>query len=449
MKVVRKGNVESTEFDVLILGAGAAGLAAAMRLSAAGRRVLVVEARDRIGGRILTVDAEGEPIELGAEFVHGRTPVIFELLERFGLRAMEVDGDEFCNSQGRVMECEFFEEVHKVLEQLKKYDGPDISFEEFLRQECDFEETKRWARSYVAGFHGAPPDDGGVKGIIADTKAEEEIGGPRSWRIEGGYRRLIDCMWQECEKNGVELRLNTLVDGVEWSAGVRVKALGMEFRAPRAIVTLPVGVLQAGMVRFEPELTEKKNALQGLAMGEVARCVLSFRERWWEQVKSTDGRSMERLSFLLSQAEDFPTWWTQAPRKSFTLTAWASAITAPGLKGKSLEEVTGRAVNALAKILGVAAERIRGELVSSHWHDWCSDPLTAGAYTYARVGGSEGYRELSIPLRGTLFFAGEATDSTGNHATVNGAIASGFRAAEEVLTNRKESDSTLDAKPAS
>lgn len=432
---VRKGNVESKDFDVLIIGAGAAGLAAALRLSKAGRRVLMLEARDRIGGRILTIESEGNAIELGAEFVHGKSPEIFDLVNRFELKTTEVDGDQFCNLKGKLAECDFFEQVHEVFEKLKKYEGPDISFEQFLRGVCEDEETRQWSRSYVAGFHGAPPDDAGVKALIADTKAEEDIDGQRSWRIEGGYRRLIDCMWQECVKNGVELRLNAPVKRVEWSNGVRVVTTLGEFSAPKGIVTLPVGVLQAGVIEFSPELREKEEALRGTAMGDVSRCVLTFKSRWWEELKSSDGKSLKDVSFLFSRAADFSTWWTLNPWKLPVLTGWASSLTAPGLTGKSSDEVTKKALEALSQIVGVDVEMIRRELVSSHWHDWCADPLTRGAYTYARVGGERAYGELAKSLAGTLFFAGEATDATGNHATVHGAIASGYRAADEVLSS--------------
>jgi monoamine oxidase len=425
--------VKSRRFDVVIIGAGAAGLAAAMRLSAAGRKVVIVEARDRIGGRILTVDANGHSIELGAEFIHGRSPVIFDLVERYGLKTFEVDGDQFCNFRGGLAECDFFEEVSAVLDKLEKYEGPDISVDEFLQRVCEKKETLEWARSYIAGFHGAPPEDAGVKALSDDTKAEED---QRSWRIEGGYRKLIECMWQECERNGVELRLNAEVKRVTWGAETRVITAEEEFQAAKVVVTVSVGILKGGVIQFEPELSTKKASLDGIAMGNVARCVLSFRTRWWEELKSKDGRSLKDVSFLFSHVADFPTWWTQNPAKVPSLVGWASAVSAPGLTGRSQEEVATRAVTALAKVIQVEESRIREELIEANWHDWCADPFTRGAYTYARVGGGA-YSELAAPVGEILYFGGEATDATGNHATVHGAIASGYRAADEILASRK------------
>jgi monoamine oxidase len=425
--------MENSDFDVLIIGAGAAGLAAAMRLSAGGKTVVVVEARDRIGGRILTVDADGVPIELGAEFIHGRAPEIFDLVNRFGLRAIPVGGDQFCNVDGQLCACDFFREVDEVFDKLMSYRGPDVSFEQFLQSVCEEETTREWARGYVAGFHGAPPADAGVEALIHDTKAEEEIG-QQSWRIEGGYQRLIDRMWEACEQRGVRLELNTNVERIEWSNRIRAIAGGKEFKAKAAIVTLPISVLKAKAITFLPPLDEKQSALDQIAMGDVARCVLRFRRRFWEGLHSRDGKSLKDVSFLFSRGSDFPTWWTQAPTKMPVLVGWASAITSPNLTGHSHEEISAKAVTALAKILGLNESLVQSELVSAHFHDWYADPLTRGAYTYARVGGSGAYRSLALPLRDTLFFAGEATDATGNHATVHGAIASGYRAADEVLS---------------
>jgi monoamine oxidase len=426
--------MEKTDFDVVIIGAGAAGLAAAMRLSAAGKSVAIVEARDRIGGRILTVDADGVPVELGAEFIHGRAPEIFDLVNRFKLKTTLVVGDQFCNIAGELCACDFFREVDEVFDKLMQYRGPDISFEQFLQSVCEEETTREWARGYVAGFHGAPPDDAGVEALIRDTKAEEEIG-QQSWRIEGGYRRLVDSMWEACKTSGVHLQLNAKVERVEWNNGVRVTAGAKEFRGKTAIITLPISVLQTNAVGFTPPLDGKRSALDGIAMGAVARCVLRFKRRWWEELKSKEGKSLKDASFLFSRGTDFPTWWTQAPAKMPILVGWASAITAPALTRHSHDEVSAKAVTALAKVLGVDESLIRSELVSAHFYDWSADPLTRGAYTYARVGGSAAYRSLAEPLRNTLFFAGEATDSTGNHATVHGAIASGYRAADEVLSS--------------
>lgn len=421
--------MKSKRIDVVIIGAGVAGLAAAMRLSAAGRKAVIVEARDRIGGRILTVDSGDHPMELGAEFIHGETPVIFELVERYGLKTFEVDGDQFCNFRGGLAECDFFEEVNEVLEKLKKYEGPDISVDEFLQRVCEKKETLEWARSYIAGFHGAPPEDAGVKSLIVDTGAEED---QRSWRIEGGYKKLVECMWQECERQGVELRLNAKVERVTWSADVRVETSQEEFQAKKILVTVPASVLKSGAIQFDPELSAKKAALNGIAMGHVARCVLSFRKRWWEELRSDRGKSLRDVSFLFSHVDDFPTWWTQNPAKVPSLVGWASAITAPGLTGRPDEEVASRAIAALAQVVHVEESRIREELVEVKWHDWCADPFARGAYTYARVGGGA-YSELAASIGEVLYFAGEATEVTGNHATVHGAIASGYRAADEIL----------------
>jgi len=145
--------------DVLIVGAGAAGLAAGQALTAAGRHVTILEARHRIGGRIFTLPAasHGVPIELGAEFVHGRPPEIFSLAEQAGLTLDELHGQFWYAQNGKLCPDEFPSERSPVFERMEKYQGPDVSFRRLLDEHCaDLPaEAKLWATAYVEGFHAA------------------------------------------------------------------------------------------------------------------------------------------------------------------------------------------------------------------------------------------------------------------------------------------------------
>ncbi|HEX2917376.1 MAG TPA: NAD(P)/FAD-dependent oxidoreductase, partial [Edaphobacter sp.] len=337
--------------------------------------------QDRIGGRICTVERNGYRIEAGAEFIHGRAPEIFELVERFGLKTTEVEGETYCNLGDGLKVCDFFEEVDQVFDKLKRYTGPDKSFEEFVRESCEQESTRQWARGYVAGFHGAPPELAGVAGLIDDTLAEERIDGERSWRIHAGYGALVDAMWQCCERQGVLLRTSSPVTAVRWADAIEVECGSESYRARRAIVTLPLSDLQAASVTFDPPLTAKQKPLQQLAMGTVARCTLVFKRPFWRELHGLDGHELGDVSFMFSRGEDFPTWWTQAPADVPILTAWASSITALGLTGQPNDVVTDRALQSLQAITGITMESLKQEFVSAVWHDWHSNPWVRGAYS--------------------------------------------------------------------
>jgi monoamine oxidase len=185
-------------------------------------------------------------------------------------------------------------------------------------------------------------------------------------------------------------------------------------------------------MKFDPPLTAKHEALSRLRVGHVLRVVLIFSSRFWTGLHA-DRRTLEKMTFLFSGDEDFPTWWTLYPIKQPVLTAWSPADAAERLSKLSDHEICERAVQSLARVLHISLDRCRAKLVAAYTHNWQTDPYSRGAYSYVAFGGSDVQRELAAPLNGTLFFAGEATNFQGHHGTVHGAIASGYRAAKEIL----------------
>ncbi len=430
---------------VIIIGAGVAGLAAARELSRAGVPVVVLEARDRIGGRIHTLHPPGleAPVELGAEFVHGRPPEIWELAERGGLRLAKVEGDMWCHGESRLHPCDFFSEVERIMDLMDEPGAPDRSFTDFLasiHNGASLEHAKRWALGYVEGFHAARPDRISVRSLVAGMKADQEVGGEVSFRVIGGYDQVVNRLWAECDAQYIELRLRCLASEVRWKPGavaveVDAEDHGTTLEAGRAIITVPLPLLKSnagpGGIRFRPPLEDKQRALALLEMGPALHVTLRFRERFWEEIHADD-RTLAGMSFLFSPEAQLPTWWTQAPNRAPLLTAWAAGRRADELSHRGDKEIAERALESLARIFDRKPGELETLLVSAHWHDWQADPFCRGAYSYAVVGGEHAAEQLAQPLADTLFFAGEATDPRHN-GTVHGAIASGRRAARELL----------------
>ena len=442
--------------DVIILGAGAAGLSAAIELTRAGLAVSVIEARNRIGGRIFTLrdpvcDA---PIELGAEFIHGKPPEIWDLLRRNHLDATEVDGDVWCLREDKLSPCDFFSEVDQLLEQMDDR-APDQSFLEFLQHCCPGSKSpatqtaKDWALGYVTGFHAADPAQISVHSLVKGLRADEKIEGNRAFRIVSqGYEALLEIFRRELREANVSCQLDTVATAIRWQPGnVELSACNqagtITMTAPRLLITLPLSILQAspeepGAVRFVPDLPpQKQAALSKLAMGKAIRVTLRFQQRFWDDLRpphSTESKSLANMSFLLSHEDWFPTWWTTMPEKLPIITGWAPFHCAERLSGKSTEFVVDKCLHSLSRVLRISRSELESLLAHAYWHDWQSDPLSRGAYSYVKTGGDEAQHTLAAPVEDTLFFAGEATDISGHNGTVHGAIGTGHRAAKQVLS---------------
>jgi monoamine oxidase len=438
--------------DVIVIGAGVSGLAAACELAAPGLRVSVVEARGRIGGRVCTErDPKLDfPIELGAEFIHGRSPEIWQPLQKAKIKITEVDGDSWCVFDRGLAECDFFSQVEAILEKMDD-SGPDESFADFLNRRfpnlgnAATEAAKRRALGYVTGFNAADPALVSVHWLVKEMRAEEKIEGDRAFRSANGYADLLGLFRGQMEERGVDVHLGTVVNRVEWGAGhVAVAASSpngtKDFMADGVLVTVPLAVLQAdaggtGAIQFRPALPlEKLEALNKLEMGKVIRVVLRFRERFWEKISPAGHGEMNLgdMSFIFGEDEWFPTWWTTMPEKKPLITGWAPFRCAERLSGQNSDFVVQKSLRSLSKFLGVSIGGLQDQIEQSYFHDWQSDPFSRGAYSYQKVGANGAAEALAAPIDDTLFFAGEATDS-GNTGTVHGAIASGRRAAREIL----------------
>ncbi|PYX55116.1 MAG: FAD-dependent oxidoreductase [Acidobacteria bacterium] len=448
--------------DIVIIGAGAAGLAAATELGQAGLAVSILDARNRIGGRIFTLSDPvcHAPVELGAEFIHGRPPEIWDLLKKRRVRVKEVDGDNWCVQSGHLGKCDFFSEVDEILKQMDDQ-TPDESFVDFLKHCCRqsktnrrLQEAKERALSYVTGFNAADPSQVSVHWLLKGMRAEERIEGDRAFRAQHGYADLIEIFQKQLLNAGVSIQLGIKVDSIHWRPGnVEVRANGStSFAAPRVLITLPLGVLRAsteenGAVRFAPDLPrQKKRALSKLAMGKVIRVTLRFRERFWVRLpkdRRKGSKTLAKMSFLFSQDDCFPTWWTTMPERLPIITGWAPFRCAERLSGQNEAFVVEQSLQTLNRLLGVSTQELESLLQHAYFHDWQNDPFSRGAYSHAKVGGDGAQAALASPIENTLFFAGEATDISGHNGTVHGAIASGRRAASEIQRSLRRGDDGL------
>ncbi len=437
----------SFEVDVLIIGAGAAGLSALRELDRAGVNVLCVEARDRIGGRILTMHdpLSPIPIELGAEFIHGRPPEIWNLVRDAGLGVYDCADRAIHIEKGKVQrDSDAWLPVHRVMSDMQKAaeKKPDQPFSVFLEKSRHSEDAKRLSANFVEGFNAARKEIVGIHSLAQDAKASDEIDGDRSFRFLDGYDSLPHALLNGVSDPASKLRLNSVVETISWRSGsvtVRVRSALTGDKAVihcrRALISVPLGVLQAhpdapGAIRFDPEPKELLDAARKLEFGQVFRVIMRFREPFWE--KNPD---LSDAGFLLSDEPLFPTWWTPLARRAPILTGWSAGPHADALEGRTRQDIFSAATASLSKIVAVEPAALNRLLISAYFHDWHADPFAQGAYSYVPAGALPAREKLAQPVENTLYFAGEAANLQGHSATVHGAIASGQHAARLLVNH--------------
>jgi monoamine oxidase len=434
------------ESKIIVIGAGAAGLAAARALHDVGVDVQVIEARNRIGGRVFTVTdpSTQKPIELGAEFIHGQAPELQQLLDDASLLTVDVCGTRWQATSSRLRPLKgFWERLDRAFRQLDTESGSDRSFDDVFRTRPGgrrLANDRRLARQYVTGFHAADPRLISARALAEGGSPGDDLRERRLARVAEGYERVLAWL---AEPLASRITLSSVVTAVRWKRShVAIDvARRKRFTGRAAIVTVPLGVLQAnpnrrGAIAFEPALHQKAQALQRLRMGAVVRVVLRLGERFWtgERFARSHAREgIERMTFLHTRDDTFPTWWTSYPSMSPLIVGWSGGPNALALAAQSPTVIASRAVDALARQCHISPRRLRS-LVEAVWmHDWLHDPYARGAYSYHMVDGADAPAALARPLEATLFFAGEATDTEGATGTVHGAIASGRRAARQLM----------------
>ena len=433
------------DYDCIIVGAGAAGLSALVELDRAGYRVACLEARDRIGGRILTVRDSfcPIPVELGPEFVHGRPPEVWDIIRSASLPVYDCADAAVHVRNGKVQtHDDAWEPVDRLMTEMQKAasEGRDQTFAEFLDHSSFPSEAKELSTSFVEGFNAARKDVIGIASLSQDRTASAAIDGDRSFRLVSGYDSVMQKLFQRVSGVNTRLCLNTVVTDIEWRAGsVTLNSCSFltgqstQTTAGKLILTVPLGVLGAepntvGYIRWNPIPHEIIKAAAALAFGQVIRIVFRFQKSFWE-----DNADFADAGFFLSNEELFPAWWTPLAVRAPILTGWSAGPHADRLLGLSREAVVNHAIQSVAGILGINSDLVSSMLEQVYFHNWHADPFARGAYSYVPAGAMAARQALAVPVEDTLFFAGEATELNGHSATVHGAIASGRRAAQQVI----------------
>ncbi len=441
--------------DVIIVGAGAAGLMAARELAKAGRRVLMLEARDRIGGRIMPLDksAFGYPAQGGAEFVHGAAPLTRALMAEAGLTYVPDQGDSWSVREGKLERTTDFPVDENLLKRKQSLMADDLSVAQFLDTylagpEC--ERTRNAITRLAEGYDGA-----NIRKMSAATIRNEWLNGDHaSGRIREGYGALLNFLKKQCDPGVVKIQLGARVTSIGLGPGVSqvsVTSIAAEdstmtlspkrripkvssvikaptvITAPKVILTVPVSVLAD--IKLDAELAWKYAAAAQAGFGTAIKAVFRFKTKFWERIL---GHDLTAMSWIFSN-EPFFAWWTQYPETVPVLTGWMGG---PGTtqytntNEAGLREV---ALTSLANMFQLAPATLAKQVIASKVLDWQADLFSRGSYTYTTIHTKDAYERLAVPFENAIFFAGEAVGHA--NGTVEAALESGLKTAKRILSS--------------
>jgi len=416
---------------ILVVGAGAAGLMTARELVRAGKRVTILEARDRCGGRIypLPVEEYGYPAEGGAEFVHGAAPVTRALMREAQVSLLPRGGTRWSARTGKVSPNEpspphmgrFYQALSEV-----KVDLPIAEFLETHFAGRRYDELRRSITRTVEGYDAADPRRASTLALRDEWMARDE---GQHGRIAKGYGELIEYLSSECRRHGAELHLGEAVAAIDEACGrVAVRCYdGATFEADAAILTVPLPLLSE--IALPSAARERVTATADIGFGNVVKILFRFATKWWADL---GGRDLGDLSFLLSDAK-VPTWWTQYPDRYPVLTGWLAGPKADRVSSLTEAELIDMGLASLGEIFDLPLDGIRRNLVAARAINWGNDPFARGAYSYPTPRTREGQSVLRKPNGDTIFFSGEALYAGPELGTVEAALASGQETAQTIM----------------
>lgn len=434
-----------------IIGAGAAGMYVADILQTRGVRVVIYEASDRLGGRVHSIrQFEDNPLnsdfptELGAERIWGTDSLWAKMVQQLGIPAVEftaqmndcffLDGTYF--KKADALKDPDFAAAFQFANSLKTYAGDNVSVQQAIQSAGLNPRVHAILNSWLANRHGTSSDRLGIQALAESASLLTR----NSNEIILGSNPMQDVLSSRFSKITSKIQFGYVVKKVDYS-GDKIRIQGEQKTATaatpfsdevdRLIVTVPVSILQDGDIAFVPSLpAEKSTALLSLGMDTTLRVILEFRLNFWNVDTA-----------VIYGGTTVPEYFNAgAGRSQFTKTL---SLTICGSHAETLAPLGEDMVPVILKELDdvfdkKATENIRrdsdSKKIISVIHNWKNDPYIRGGVSYVKPGGTNQDRiTLGMPVNQKIFFGGEATDGSGDSGTINGALLSAERVAEEVV----------------
>ena len=418
---------------VVVIGAGLAGLSAASELQAQGCRVIVLEARDRVGGRVWTSDQWADiPLDLGASWIHGvKGNPLNDLADKIKAKRIptryansiiyHTNGEPFDDHAEERLDdlrtrlLEAIEHAQEEDEDVSVRQAVSTVYHEF----AESSEEARWM-NFIVNSDLEQEYSGSAASLSAHWYDHTEEFGGDDALFARGFGVITEFL-----AKGLDIRRGQVVREIQWGISpARVVTQDFGYEADHVVVTLPLGVLKAGSVAFTPELpARKKEAISKLGVGVLNKCYLRFAEPFWP----TDVVWLEYVSAVPGEWTQWVSFWRAA--KQPVLLGFNAADRGMEIERLSDEAIVASAMQTLKTIYGKGIPEPIGFQITR----WAADPFSRGAYSFNALGSTPGMRKtLGASLDGKVFFAGEATHPV-YFGTTHGAYSSGLAAAKKIL----------------
>ena len=416
-----------TQKDVIVIGAGISGLVAASTLVQKGANVIILEAKDYVGGRIKTNRSLGVPFEFGAGWIHGpsKENPIKNLADhsKSSLFVTDDDSCELLNLSGNYIDEKVWNEIEKIWEKII-YDEIDSNTEGSILDAINKYDSNIWSNPNIRWIFSAYEefDYGGPVQEISAGLINKMSSFPTADVIfKDGYDKIINLL----SKN-LQIQTNSIVKSVDYrnTGNIKVSTTSKNYECDYVICSVPLGVLKSKSIKFNPTLPRyKQESIEKVGFGTVTKLALKFTDQFWED-------DVQYYYTVAKETGRWPVWMNYRTfSKEKILMGLCMGDYAKKADLMSNEELIEDGLNVLKNVW----EDDVGEVQSVLRTSWLNDPFTKGVYSFPSVDNSEkDFKNLAEPLDNRLFFCGEHTDLE-YLATTHGALFTGIRAAKEVI----------------
>lgn len=424
--------------DIIIIGGGVAGLVSAKILSAKGKKVLLLEARNQVGGRIQSVDDFSYTAEGGAEFIHGNLKTTFDLLKEAGLKKERLKG-KFCRvKDGKWKEANNLVPHWDLLMKKMKACEEDISVDDFLKKSFKakkYETLRSQFRKYVEGYDAADPSNTSIVAIREEMENEDED----QYRPLGGYSPFINFLKENSLQNGCIIKIGEPVLKVSVDKIVEVLTPFGNYHSEKLIVAVPLGVLQCtrkakSFIELPSFLNEHLQGAKQMGNGGVIKFLLEFDKAFWLHKDFLNKQNIPAPSYIFADTI-IPTWWTQYPSKAPLLTGWIAGPSSYKMKNYSEKKFKQILLASLSSIFSMPPKVLERRLMHYQIMNWIKEPHILGGYSYPTLKTKEAQQVLQKPYNNTVYFAGEYL-AKNSSSTVDAALQSGMYVAEQILNDK-------------